>query len=146
MFGSYEKTLDSKNRLVIPSKFRDELGETFYITLGFEKSLEFRSKKSFEEFSNKISSNNLLDSKMRELSRYIFANTIEVSSDKLGRVIILDNLLKKAEIEKDAVIVGVGNKAELWSKEKFEKITNIYENEENIKKLTQELFEKGAVL
>lgn len=144
MFGTYEKNLDSKNRIVIPSKFREELGDVIFITLSFEKALEIRSKKSFKEFSDKITSNNSLDSNMRQLSRYIFANTMEVNIDKSGRALVLENLLKKANIEKEITIVGLGDKAEIWAKDKFEAITSTYEDD--ISTLTEELFKKGAVL
>lgn len=75
MYGKYERSLDDKNRVVIPPKILSELGDEFFITIGFDKQLIFRDKKEFEKLKSRLDENNSLNKDLRELSRFIFANT-----------------------------------------------------------------------
>ncbi|WP_045434227.1 division/cell wall cluster transcriptional repressor MraZ [Metamycoplasma canadense] len=146
MYGKYERSLDDKNRIVIPPKILLELGNEFFITIGFDKQLILRDKKEFEKLKSKLEDNNSLNKDLRELSRFIFANTELVSPDKLNRVIIPKHLASKATIKKDVVFIGSGNICELFAKEIYDIKENYFENETNIDDLAQKLFEQGVKL
>ncbi|WP_412031353.1 division/cell wall cluster transcriptional repressor MraZ [Metamycoplasma buccale] len=146
MFGKYYRQIDTKNRIVIPSKLFKELGDTFYITLGFDKSLVLRAKEEFENLKFRLEENNGLNKDFRDLSRYIFGNTEEVQPDKLGRITLPKHFIDKIAITKEVVFIGVGNTCELFAKEVYEQKENFYENEENIEMLTKKLFEQGVKL
>ncbi|MBN0919197.1 division/cell wall cluster transcriptional repressor MraZ [[Mycoplasma] gypis] len=146
MYGKYDRTIDEKNRLVIPSKFRNELGNTFFITYGLDSSITVRNQEQFDLLTKKISENNLLDKNVRQFSRYIFANTEEVSVDKSGRITLPQRFIDKAAIKKDVVFIGLGNISEIFAKEVYEQTEAMINEEENFDQLAQSLFESGIKL
>lgn len=119
MYGSYERTLDSKNRIVIPSSFRDELGSVFYMTFGIYNILEIRSKEEFDNLAEKFKKQSMLNTAARDLSRLFFKNTVEITIDSMGRVVIPNNFLEKAAIKKNITFVGIGAICEVWATEKW---------------------------
>ncbi|ENY54197.1 division/cell wall cluster transcriptional repressor MraZ [Metamycoplasma alkalescens] len=146
MFGKYERSLDDKNRIVIPPKILSELGNEFFLTIGFDKQIILRDKKEFEKMKSRLDENNLLNKNLRELSRFIYANTELVSPDKSNRIILPRHLTEKAAIKKNIVIIGLGNVCEIFSKEIYDAKENYFENEESIDDLAQKLFEEGIKL
>lgn len=146
MFGKFNRNLDDKNRIVIPTKILKELGDVFYISLSLDNSLVIRSAAEFTKFKARISENSMLDKEFRNLTRIIFANTEELSPDKLGRVTMPKYLLEKIIIKKDVVFIGNGNYCELFAKEVYDNFEKTYENEENLDKLADKLALKGIKL
>ena len=146
MFGKFNRNLDDKNRIVIPTKILKELGDVFYISLSLDNSLVIRSAAEFTKFKARISENSMLDKEFRNLTRIIFANTEELSPDKLGRVTMPKYLLEKIPIKKDVVFIGNGNYCELFAKEVYDNFEKTYENEENLDKLADKLALKGIKL
>ena len=113
--GSYEHTVDAKGRLIVPSKFREELGEKFIITFGLDGCLYMYPMNKWEDFVNKLSS--LPGGKQsRELQRYFLASAVESEIDKQGRTLIPAQLREKVNIEKNVMIVGMMGKIEIWDK------------------------------
>ncbi|RMA77533.1 division/cell wall cluster transcriptional repressor MraZ [Metamycoplasma subdolum] len=146
MFGKYDRQIDPKNRVVIPTKFLKELGETFFITLGFDKSLIFRSEAEFEKLKQKLEENNSLNKDIRNLTRFIFANTIDMQADRLGRVTLPKHLLEKATIKKEIVFIGTGSVCELFAKEVYEKEESVYEDSDKVDELVEKLYKQGVKL
>ncbi|UTO26276.1 cell division/cell wall cluster transcriptional repressor MraZ [Metamycoplasma hyosynoviae] len=146
MFGKYYRTLDDKNRIVIPTKILKELGSNFFITIGLDRSLVLRTAAEFNKLKSRLEENNELDKEIRNLKRIIFANTEELVSDRLGRVTFPKHLLEKITIKKEVVFIGTGSQCEIFAKEEFDKNEEMYENEENLDKLAESLFEKGVKL
>ena len=146
MFGKFNRNLDDKNRIVIPTKILKELGDVFYISLSLDNSLVIRSAAEFTKFKTRISENSMLDKEFRNLTRIIVANTEELSPDKLGRVTMPKYLLEKITIKKDVVFIGNGNYCELFAKEVYDNFEKTYENEENLDKLADKLALKGIKL
>ena len=121
LVGEYYHTLDSKNRLFIPAKHREILGENFMITRKVgEKCLATYSAEEWEKFSEKLTQ--FPDSVVNKLKRFLYSKTISVTPDAQGRVIIPAKLCELAELEKNAVIIGAGNHAEIWSAENWDKL------------------------
>lgn len=144
--GTYIRNTDSKNRVIIPPKLREELGQVFYITIGADKNLEIRSKSQFEEFSNRIQSNNAIDPLIKKYMRYILGNTIEVELDKIGRFTISEQHLTPSAIKNEVVFVGVGSHIEMWSSENYANSQKEFEDEDYLLSLTTEMFKKGIKL
>lgn len=125
--GEYTHAIDPKNRIVIPSKFREDLGDSFVITKGLDGCLYVYTKDEWSIFENKLKTLPLTNKNARAFSRFFFAGASDGDMDKQGRVLIPSNLLKYANIEKDIVSIGVANRIEIWSLDSWEKY-----NEENI--------------
>jgi MraZ protein len=122
--GEYEHTLDEKNRIIIPTKLREELGKTFVITRGTDGCLFIYPEKAWEEFVNQLKQ--LPGNKEgREMQRYFMAGAAGCEADKQGRVMIPQRLLDAADIEKEVVSVGVIDKIEVWSKERWGKAQSV---------------------
>ena len=114
--GSYEHTVDAKGRLIVPSKFREELGEKFIITFGLDGCLYMYPMNKWEDFVKQLSG--LPGGKQsRELQRYFLASAVESEIDKQGRTLLPATLREKVNIEKNVMIVGMMGKIEIWDKE-----------------------------
>ncbi len=110
-----EVSVDSKGRIFMPVKYRNELGMRFYLTRGLDRCITIYPEPVWNAFCEKI--NSAPESRSKELRRYLFPMTEEVSLDSGGRALINAKLRNHAGIEKEAVLVGVGKKLELWSPE-----------------------------
>ena len=115
MTGTYEHTIDAKGRLFIPAKLRDELGETFYLALGVDACLAIYPQKTWDRFTEKFSA--LPMSQTKKAMRLLFANTVKCELDGQGRIVIPQKLRTYASLEKNTVIIGVNDRAEIWSAE-----------------------------
>lgn len=118
--GEYNHTLDTKGRLTIPSKLRDGLGESFVLTKGMDGCLFVYGLTEWEVFAEKLRSLPMVDKKTRQFTRFFLAGADTVTVDKMGRILLPHNLREFADINKDAVLIGVGNRVEIWSKERWE--------------------------
>ena len=119
--GEYSHTLDAKGRLIIPSKFREELHTSFILTRGLDGCLTIYSLKQWEKIFEEI--NKLPDTKKdtRKYVRVLTSNATECLLDGQGRILIPDNLLKAVAIEKDCVVVGANDHIEIWNEEAWKK-------------------------
>lgn len=114
--GEYNHSIDPKNRIIIPAKFREGLGDKFVITAGLGGCLYLCTYEDFEKYAKKLESLPF-KKETRDFQRYFARNTAEVEIDKQGRVLLPANLKALAHIEKDVVFIGDLNKVELWAKE-----------------------------
>jgi len=115
--GQFYHTLDEKGRITIPASFRDLLSDGAYVTQGFDKNLNLLTETEFSEIARNVNSHSETDPKIRILRRLVFSNACKVSLDSLGRVLIPEYLRQYANLNKKAVIVGVGDAVEIWSPE-----------------------------
>lgn len=118
--GEYQHTLDSKGRIIIPSKFREELGDEFVITKGLDNCLFVYPKDEWKVVEDKLKSLPLTNKDARAFIRFFFSGASESMLDKQGRVVIPSNLREHSKIDKDAVVIGVSTRLEIWSKEEWE--------------------------
>lgn len=116
MTGTYEHSIDGKGRLFIPAKLREELGTTFYLTMGIDACLAIYPQESWSVFAEKFASLPMTQSKVM---RPLFANAVKCEPDTQGRIVLPQRLRGYASLEKDAVIIGVHNRAEIWSAENW---------------------------
>lgn len=109
--GTYEHSLDPKGRLFIPAKLREELGPVCYLTLGLDKCLAIYPEESWKVFTEKFASLPMTQSRAM---RPLFAKAAKCEPDSQGRVLIPQFLRAYAGLNKDVVIIGVHNRAEIW--------------------------------
>lgn len=118
--GEYQHTLDSKGRIIVPSKFREELGDEFVITKGLDNCLFVYPKDEWKVLEDKLKTLPLTHKDARAFVRFFFSGASESILDKQGRVLIPANLREHSKIDKDAVVIGVSTRLEIWSKEEWE--------------------------
>ena len=130
--GQFYHSVDEKGRLTIPAGFRDGFVDGLFITQGFDKNLRILTDSAFGDMSEKVVRMSETNPKIRKLRRLFFATASRVELDRLGRVLIPQFLRSFAGLEKDAVIVGVGNFIEVWSplswQEQLQDLSNIEQN------------------
>lgn len=117
--GSYNHNLDSKNRLSIPKKWQTTIGKSLIITSGLDGSLFVYDKKSWEIILKNINNLSFLDKDSRNFSRFLLANAFEVDIDTHGRILISENLKLLAKLNIEIILVGVGDRIEIWDKDIF---------------------------
>lgn len=118
--GEYQHSLDSKNRIIVPSKIREGLGDRFIISKGLDGCLYAYPIDEWKKFEEKLRNLPLTNKDARAFVRFFVAGATEVETDKQGRGLIPTNLREYASIEKEIVTIGALNKIEIWSKEKWE--------------------------
>ena len=118
--GHYEHTIDEKGRVTIPSKFREELGDTVVIAQGFEGNLTGYIKEWFyEEVAKDVLATSRFEAEGRKLRRLFFTETEEIEIDKAGRILLPAHLRGTANLTDCAILVGTGDSFELWSPENW---------------------------
>lgn len=122
--GQYSHNIDSKGRLILPSKFRDKLGDKFIITCGLEQSLVIYPEDAWKEYIDKLSKLPYHKKDMRAYIRLVLSTANEVETDKLGRFTIPANLRKYANLKKEVIITGIHDKIELWDKKTWKDYIN----------------------
>ena len=131
--GEFNHSIDSKGRLIIPSKLRDSLGEHFVITKGMDGCLFVYPENEWEAFEEKLRTLPLTNKKARDFKRFFLGSAVEGEIDKQGRVLLSTSLRTYADLEKEVVLAGVLDKVEIWSKEAWDaRTTDIEENIEDI--------------
>jgi len=121
MFMSeYNHTIDTKGRLIVPSKFREQLGDEFVVTKGMDGCLFVYANDDWSAFEQKLTSLPLINKEARKFARFFLAGAAQVEVDKQGRILLPTNLRQFAGLEKDVVLVGVGSRIEIWSRENWE--------------------------
>ena len=117
--GTYFHTVDERNRLSIPKKFRDELGFKAILTRGLDGCLFLYNLEIWEGIVERIRQTPLTKSDARSFARHVLSGAMEVEIDRLGRVIIPSYLKEFAAIEKDIAVLAVGERIEIWSKQQW---------------------------
>jgi MraZ protein len=118
--GEYQHAIDNKNRMIIPSKFRDGLSESFVLTKGLDGCLYAYPMEEWKVLEDKLKKLPLTNKDARAFVRFFFSGANEIDVDKQGRALIPQNLLEYAGIEKEIISIGVSTRIEIWSKSKWE--------------------------
>ncbi len=135
--GEYNHTIDIKGRLIVPTKFREQLGEAFVIAKGNDGCLAIYTNEAWETFMKKIQA--LPANKdIRTYVRAIAGSAVAVEADKQGRVLVPGNLREYAGLDKDVVLAGVIDKIEVWDKNRWMEQTDI----DNIDDIAEEMAER----
>ncbi|MGI6677577.1 MAG: division/cell wall cluster transcriptional repressor MraZ [Dehalobacterium sp.] len=118
--GEFQHTIDPKGRLFMPVKFREELGETFVVTKGLDNCLFVYSQKEWQRLESKLKALPFTKADARAFTRLFFSGAMECGLDKQGRILLPANLREYAKLDKDAVIIGVSARVEIWSKKQWD--------------------------
>ena len=119
--GEYSHTIDEKNRLAIPSKFRNELTNGAVVTRGLDDCLFLYTKKSWNELAEKLAKLPISQAGSRAFSRLMLAGAMDVTLDKQGRINLPDYLKKYGSLKKKVVVTGLYNRLEIWDNDTWEK-------------------------
>ena len=114
--GEFQHNIDPKGRVIMPAKFRTELGESFVITKGLDDCLFVYAQPEWERLAAKLRKLSFTKAAARAFSRIFFAGANDVELDKQGRVLLPPNLRDHAKLDKELIIIGVGNRLEIWDK------------------------------
>jgi MraZ protein len=136
--GEYTHSIDSKGRLIMPSKFREALGDEFVVTKGLDGCLFVYPNEEWQAFEEKLKTLPLTNKNARQFSRFFLAGAATCEVDKQGRILIPGVLREFAELEKDVVLVGVLSRIEIWSKSKWVE-SNVYDDMDDIAEHMEEL-------
>lgn len=117
--GEFSQNLDAKNRIIIPAKLRNELGENFVITRGLENTISLYTMEKWDNLNQKLSKLSLTKKSHRLLSRFFLSGANELSLDKMGRILVPKSLKEFASLSKECIFIGVGDHIELWDKNKW---------------------------
>ncbi len=117
LIGEYQHNIDPKGRVIVPSRFREDLGEHFYVTKGLDGCLFVLSADGWRSLQEKVSA--MPVSKARGLQRFFFSGAVEAEPDKQGRILIPQNLRAYASLERDVTFIGTSSRAEIWNTSKW---------------------------
>ncbi len=117
--GEYNHSVDTKGRLIIPTKFREQLGTEFIVTKGLDGCLFAFPQGEWQAFEEKLRSLPLTQKGARQFTRFFVAGATPCELDKQGRILLPATLREFAGLEKDVVLAGMLNRVEIWSKAKW---------------------------
>ena len=136
--GEYHHSIDEKGRIIIPSKFRDNLGEKFIVTRGLENCLFLYPEHSWNKIVDKLSTLPFTKKDARNFSRFFLSGATVVEFDKQGRINIATPLISYANLKKECVVVGVGDRLEIWSENDWNSFFD--SNKESMSEIAENLF------
>lgn len=119
LMGEYQNSIDVKGRVIVPSKFRSDLGDRFVMTKGLENCLFLYPMDEWKVFEDKLKALPMTNKEARAFVRYFFSSAVECEIDKQGRLNIPQPLREHACIEKDLVTIGVMSRVEIWNRENW---------------------------
>jgi len=119
--GEFQHTLDSKGRVIIPSRLREGLGERFVLTRGIEPCVAVYPLDEWNRTEAKLINNPMTKKDLRALNRIMFSGAMEVELDKQSRALIPQYLREHSGIDKNVMILGVGDRVEIWNEDTWRK-------------------------
>ena len=137
--GEYHHTIDAKGRMIVPAKFREELGETFVITRGLDQCLFGYPMSEWKLIEDKLKALPLTKKDARAFTRFFFSGAVECELDKQGRINLAAPLLQYAKLEKECVVIGVSNRIELWDKAIWD--TYVTEQEDSFAEIAENMID-----
>src|SRR5665647_8943 len=137
--GEYQHAIDSKNRMIIPTKFRDGLGNELIITKGLDGCLYIYTLAEWKIMEDKLKKLPLTSKDARAFVRFFFSGANEITIYKQGRALIPQNLCEYAGLQKEIVSIGVSTRIEIWAKDKWDKYNDSDMNFDEIAEKMSEL-------
>ncbi|MBU6390556.1 division/cell wall cluster transcriptional repressor MraZ [Patescibacteria group bacterium] len=117
LIGEYKHTIDDKNRLSLPAKFRQEMGKKMILTKGLDKCVAIFTEKEWKKIAEKLSDGSMLAADNRSFNRFMFSGALEATVDSLGRVLVPDFLKEWAGLKTKVSVIGVQSRVEIWNEE-----------------------------
>ena len=141
LMGEFHHNIDDKGRLTLPAKFREELGDSFIITRGLESCLFVYTMDEWKKITERLNNLPFTRKDARSFMRFFLSGATAVEFDKQGRINITSPLVTYADLKKECVIIGVGDRLEIWSSEKWD---NFYDtNKDSLSDIAETLFDSN---
>ncbi|HSH02108.1 MAG TPA: division/cell wall cluster transcriptional repressor MraZ [Anaerolineae bacterium] len=134
--GEYQHTIDKKNRITIPSKYRDDFADGLVVTRGLDQNLMGYTMSGWLQLAQQIAQQPLSNQDARSLRRRLFAGAIDLTLDKQGRILLPNHLREFAQLETDIIIAGMYNYIEFWTAPLWQQAKDAAENNENADRWT----------
>ncbi|MGN1323754.1 MAG: division/cell wall cluster transcriptional repressor MraZ [Bacilli bacterium] len=138
LIGEFHHNIDDKNRLIIPAKFRDEIGDKFVLTRGLDGCLFIYSLSNWEKIVDKLKNLPFTKKDARTFMRFFLSGATICEFDKQGRININTSLIEYAKIKKECAIIGVNDRLEIWALEDFNNLMD--NNKDNLSDIAENLF------
>ncbi len=135
--GEYRHNVDEKGRMIVPAKFRDNLGSSFVVTRGLDRCLFVYPQEEWKKLENQLKTLPFTKKDARAFTRFFFSGATECEIDKQGRVNIASPLREYAQLDKECVVIGVSNRVEIWSKVIWEEY--FAESEESFSEIAENI-------
>lgn len=119
LIGEYTHTIDEKNRVSLPAKFRQEMGKKIVVTPGLDNCLFIFTIKEWQKISEKLSESSMLQADTRSFNRFMFGGAVEVEVDSIGRILVPDFLRERANLKNKVAVIGVQNRVEIWNEKSW---------------------------
>lgn len=127
--GRFSHNLDAKGRLAIPAKFRGALADGLVVTRGIDRCLSVYPLAAWQTLAERISALSISDPDARQFKRMVFAEAVDEILDSQGRIVVGAELRRYAEIDREAVVVGMNTYIEIWNPERWERLSTTVEDE-----------------
>jgi MraZ protein len=127
--GEFTHTIDDKNRLSLPAKFRSEMGKKVVVTPGLDNCLFVFTQKEWAGISEKLNQSSLLQADNRSFNRFMFAGATEAEIDSIGRILIPDFLRDRASLKSKVVVIGVSSRVEIWNEKAWIEYKKVVERQ-----------------
>lgn len=141
LLGEYKHNVDAKGRLIIPSKFREDLGERFIVTRGLDGCLFGYPMAEWTTLESKLKQLPLAKKESRAFTRFLYSAATECSLDKQGRINLPNPLINHASLEKACYVIGVSDRIEIWSEERWDAFSQ--EANESFEEIAEEMIDFG---
>ena len=138
LMGEYHHTIDDKGRIFVPAKFRPEPGEQFVVTRGLESCLFVYSMNEWNKIVSKLNTLPFTKQSVRNFSRFFLSGATIVELDKQGRINITSPLTTYASLEKECIIIGVGERLEIWNEKAWNEFLD--QNIDDMSRIAEDLF------
>lgn len=135
--GEFHHTIDGKGRIIIPSKFRQEIGDSFVVTRGMDGCLFCYPMEQWNKLEAQLDKLPLTKKDARAFTRFFYSAATEVEFDKQGRINLSAPLIKFSQLKKNCVVVGVSDRVEIWDEENWNKFSE--EAEENFEDISEKM-------
>ncbi len=142
--GEFERSVDQKGRIIIPAQLRDTLGDSFVMTKGLDKCLFVYPHEEWETLTEKLQELPFTRSDARSFVRFFFSGAADCSSDSQGRTLIPANLRSYADLDREAVVIGVGSRIEIWSSSEWDDFQQ--DAEQSYEEVAEKLTDLGSIL
>ena len=139
LIGEYHHNIDEKGRLIIPSKYREEIGNSFIVTKGLDGCLYVYSMVEWEKITKKLKTLPFTKKSARTFTIFFLSGASVCEFDKQGRINLVSPLIEYAKLKKECVIIGVNDRLEIWDKELFNNLMS--DNENELSDLAENLFD-----
>ena len=135
LLGEFQHNIDGKGRVIMPAKFREDLGACFYITKGLGGCLWAFSQTEWDAIVHKFNEMPIVES--REITRYFFSGATDAQPDAQGRILIPQKLRTYAGLDKDVTMVGLNNRVEIWNTERWNRVNDAMDEQAVEEKMAQ---------